>query len=68
MRDFKNLKSEGNAVLNTCNNNDNSSDDDYSESVVRESSAKPNLDCQPIITISCHHYCCMYFVPHCSLT
>ena len=40
MRDFKNLKSGDKPVLQTCNNNDNSSSGDYPESVVLESSAK----------------------------
>ena len=42
MGDFDKLKSGGNVVLNTCNNIDNSSIDDYPELVVLESFAKPN--------------------------
>ena len=43
MRDIENLKSRVKLVLNTCNNNDSSSCDDYLESVVLEFSAKPSL-------------------------
>ena len=38
---MRGFKSGGNVVLNTCNNNDNSSSDEYPESVVLESSAEP---------------------------
>ena len=48
MGDFENLKSEGKLVLNTCNNNDQSSSGDYPESVVLESSANPGLVWQMI--------------------
>ena len=45
VRDFKNLKSGGNVVLNTCNNNDNSSGDDYPDAMFLECSGKQSLSC-----------------------
>ena len=42
MRYFDNLKSGEKLVLNTSNNNDNSSSGDYPETAVLESSAKPS--------------------------
>ena len=45
MGDFKTLKSEHKPVLNTCNNNGNSSSGDYPESVILEyfCQTKPGL-------------------------
>ena len=46
MQDSENLKSGDNVEWNTFNNDDNSSSDDYHESIILESSAKPSLGCQ----------------------
>ena len=41
LRDIENLMSAGNVALNTCNHNTNYSSDDYPESVVLETLARP---------------------------
>ena len=46
MRYLENRTSQDKLILNTCTNNDISSSDDYPESVVVQSSAKPDWACQ----------------------